>query len=213
MTRHNRRLLEAAARMLLAWAVLAVLTLAAGRELIGSLTHFLALVTEGVSSDFGAVLRWKTGQPRELELVATFVSLDPALRAIGVQPTARFVTSTHLEHVLVPVVLVFTALSAWPVRRWLHRLVLLALGVPAALLSLALTTPFLLAGKVEIVLQQRAQSMGVERPEPFFLTWMLFTESGGRWLVPIVLACVCVWLLEDTLRRRAAARPPPARTR
>ena len=74
-------------------------------------------------------------------------------------------------------------------------MILVLMSVPAAALSLLFTTPFLLVGKIETLLQEYAFNARVVRDEPLYLDWMLFTESGGRWLLPISLGLFCVWLL------------------
>ena len=70
------------------------------------------------------------------------------------------------------------------------------------LLAVALTTPFLLAGKIEMLLQERSALAGIVRAEPAILRWMLFTEGGGRWLLAIVLALLVIALIDVVMPAR-----------
>ena len=98
--------------------------------------------------------------------------------------------------------LLYTVLGAWPQPDWRRRLVVMVAGVPAALLAVALTTPFLLAGKIEMLLQERSALAGIVRAEPAILRWMLFTEGGGRWLLAIVLALLVIALIDVVMPAR-----------
>ena len=59
-----------------------------------------------------------------------------------------------------------------------------------------LTTPLYLAGRVEMLIMQAAAAR--EMPAaPFhssLVLWAVFTEMGGRWLLPIVLAVISIRL-------------------
>ena len=119
-----------------------------------------------------------------------------ALAPLGIYHGAEVKAAIYLEHTLLPVVLLYTVLGAWPQPDWRRRMVVMLAGVPGALLALALTAPFLLAGKIEMLLQERAAAAGVPRAEPAILRWMLFTEGGGRWLLAIVLALVIIAVVD-----------------
>ena len=97
---------------------------------------------------------------------------------------------------IVALYLLYTVLGAWPQPDWRRRIVVMLAGMPGALLALALTAPFLLAGKFEMLLQERASAAGVPRAEPAILRWMLFTEGGGRWLLAIVLALIIIAVVD-----------------
>jgi hypothetical protein len=101
-------------------------------------------------------------------------------------------TGTHLMHTLVPVVIEGSLLMAWPTRRWVERAVLLVFGVPTSILVVGLTGPFVLLGTLEIQLQDWAQQAHVVRHEPLTLTWMIFSEMGGRWVLAVTAAIWCI---------------------
>jgi hypothetical protein len=93
--------------------------------------------------------------------------------------------------VLVPIVILFAALFAWPVDSWRERTVLVALGVPAAIVISAVTVPFLLSGELDAMLIDYAAGAGLVRRAGPTVYWMVFCESGGRWLIPLVAAIFC----------------------
>lgn len=189
-------LLKPALRLLLAWLVLSLAGIFVGQTLVDVMRPLLATVAEGLSDDFSVMTSWRSEQGNALELRATITNPDPQLRGSPLGYGASMTADSHLEHILVPVVLVLALTIAWPVARWQRRVAMLATSVPAALLALLVTTPFLLAGKIEIGLQRQAAALGIERAEPLFLDWMLFTEVGGRWLIPLILAAGCAWFTQ-----------------
>jgi hypothetical protein len=79
---------------------------------------------------------------------------------------------------------------------------LLVLGVPAAFIVTGLTSPFLLAGQVEIALIEFALKEGVIRPEPLIMKWLIFNEMGGRWLLSLLGAIACITYVLRLQRRR-----------
>lgn len=110
----------------------------------------------------------------------------------------EFQAGSHLIHSLVPIIIEMTVLLVWPVKTFKHRLLLLALGMLSVLAVSAAITPALLLGLIEIDFQEAANSIDIARPEPWLLSWMLFCEGGGRWMLPLVAAGLCI-LLQNTI--------------
>ena len=115
-------------------------------------------------------------------------------------PGLELTAGTHLMHTLVPMVIELSILLVWPVNGWRGRISLLALGFVTSLLVLGMTAPFVLLGNLEIYLQELAGQANVQRPESWLLTWMIFCEMGGRWVIPIVAALLCVQLEQSLCR-------------
>jgi hypothetical protein len=188
----RRPLRAAAVRLVAAWCVLSVLGLLAGAPLFRAALPWLEPICAAALPDFASTLRVVEGGP-DAVILLSLQALD-AVRLgaqVVVQPYERLEASTTLLHNLVPPVLLFTALAALPAGGWRQRLLLFALGVPALALVVALTTPLHLAGLVESSFEAAAATLGVPRPTPFSLRWMLFLEGGGRWLLPILVALGC----------------------
>ena len=162
----------------------------------------LALITDTLSETYTAQLSWAPGSRDMVQVTAQLSDGGQALAPLGIYNGAQIKAAIHLEHMLLPVVLMYTVLAAWPQPDWRRRTVVMLAGVPGALLALALTTPFLMAGKIEMLLLERAAAMGVPRAEPGLLRWMLFTEGGGRWLLAIVLALVIIVAIDLVMPAR-----------
>jgi len=154
-----------------------------GDRLIRPVLPFVAAVIEVIQSDYQATLKISNDQPGLIQMQATTRRVIPSIAGRGAKLTA----GVHVSHSLVPLVLLFSFLLAWPVDKLQHRLILLILGIPLSFSLVALTLPFQLAGSLENMFQGYAQQYDVNREKPLLLTWMLFLEVGGRWLLPIVL--------------------------
>lgn len=195
MTRDSKQLLKLVGKLFATWALLSALGALYGQQLVNHSLPLMQGFAQNITDDFYVNLGWQKENSRMLMINANFGIPKTSIRALGINPGATVSAGTNVEHILVPLVLLFTVVICWPVTRWKHRGVLLLLSLPAALLSLVLTTPYLLVGKVEGLLQDQAQQVGVIRDKPLYLDWMLFTEVGGRWLLPICLGLICVWIL------------------
>jgi hypothetical protein len=130
-----------------------------------------------------------------IELLANVVRPIRLSAEKFIPPGSLLSSGTHVVHTMVPIVILFSVLIAWPVRRIRQRVILLVLGLPTLLLVLGLTTPQLLAARVEMKIIEYKLQEGIISPEPFLIQWMIFLETGGRWLLPLVGAVACVSLL------------------
>ena len=195
MTQDSKRLLKLSAKLLVTWALLSALGALYGKALVTASLPLMQNVAQQITDDFYTRFAWDQKEPGMLLIDANFAVPKPSIRALGIQPGATASAGTNVEHILVPVILLFIVIICWPVGQWRSRFILLAMAVPASVMSLIFTTPFLLVGKIETLLQEYAYNANIARAEPLYLDWMLFTESGGRWLLPISLGLACVWLL------------------
>jgi len=109
-------------------------------------------------------------------------------------------SSTHLLHILVPVVIEWSILLVWPVKHWSQRALLITFGLLTASLIVLATLPAILLGLLEISFQQVAMTGKYPRPVPWFLDWMIFCELGGGWLLAIIGAWLCIKLQRILLR-------------
>ena len=187
---------KAALRIALATAATLLVAQLAGHALISALLMPLALITDTLSEVYTARVTWDPAATDMVRITAQLFDGPVALAPLGIYHGAEVKAAIYLEHTLLPVVLLYTVLGAWPQPDWRRRMVVMLAGVPGALLALALTAPFLLAGKIEMLLQERAAAAGVPRAEPAILRWMLFTEGGGRWLLAIVLALIIIAVVD-----------------
>jgi hypothetical protein len=86
------------------------------------------------------------------------------------------------------------------VQHWRQRLLLIGLGLLTSALVVMATLPALLLGKLEISFQDIAESGSNPRAVPWFVDWMVFCEMGGRWLLGIAAAWLCIQLQRRLIR-------------
>ncbi|MEQ8661275.1 MAG: hypothetical protein RLW62_10690 [Gammaproteobacteria bacterium] len=208
-------------RGLLAWAFAIGLGVLAGRAVSDALLPAFALVTEGLSSEYAPLYAWSEEQPDMLVLRADLLTPAAVTRASGVRNGQAVTTGSNLTHMLVPPVIVIALIACWPLSGWRQHAVAAALAAPLAALAVLLTTPFLLAGKVEALLRAYAASAGVARDQSLVYQWMLMSEGGARWALPLLLALVAVTVaarsappapLNDSRTSAPGASPEPRRT-
>ena len=204
MTPDSKQPLKIAAKLLLAWIVLSALGYFYGQHLIDLMLPLMRGFAQNITDDFYINLAWQEENSRMLMIEANFGIPKMSIQALGINPGATVSAGTNIEHILVPLILLFLLVLCWPLTTLKQRGLLLLLSLPAALITLLMTTPFLLVGKVESLLQEQASAMRVVREKPAYLDWMLFTEVGGRWLLPISLGLLCVWLLNAFFIGQAA---------
>jgi hypothetical protein len=197
-------LLALSAKGLLAWLTLSALGWYFG-EIVGQcLLPGFSFIINLICPDFSSLLKLVPDN-HDFSIQLNSIVLQPVhlggkqWLTVGQDMTA----GTHLMHTLVPMIIELSILLVWPVNGWRERLVVLALGLVTSLLILAATAPFVLLGNIEIYLQEMAVEAKVHRPEPWILTWMIFCEMGGRWVLPIVAAFLCIKLQRSILTKSA----------
>ena len=115
-------------------------------------------------------------------------------------PGTEMKSSIHLLHALVPLVIEGIILLVWPVQRGSQRCLLLALGFLTAVLLIMATLPTHFLGQMEISFHNIAVTGSKPRPVLWLVEWMVFCEMGGRWLLGIVAACLCIQAQRELLR-------------
>lgn len=189
------------------WLGLSVLVLTQGSALLAWTLPFQSALIEALQPNHVAILTiTEEGSLPVIQLSPLTVhdrQLSPRhwVPAQTRLPTLR----TDIGHALVPFVVLMTVLISWPAvnpREWMLR-VLAAL--PWSVVMLALTSPVLLAGRLEILLIDAGASVGVTLQQSFLVTLTLFMEIGGRWLIAMVAAIACILLGARLGRRHAAA--------
>jgi hypothetical protein len=182
----RRSLLRALPRLVLAW-----LALTGGVALVGA--H--ALVAVRAPLQFMVELL--------LPGFVTSISVDPhtsggvvidvfAIRPVAISgdhvvtPWVRIQEGVHAGHDFVPAIILLAVLLAWPYRNWRQAVAALAWGVPMAVALVGWVVSVHFAGLLELSLQRVAGHYHEARETPFFLTQMIFLESGGQWLLGLL---------------------------
>lgn len=194
-------LLRLSFSVLLAWSLLSVAGAFLGRYAIEPLMPVISIVSDALASSYTPIV-----VTHDNEIVMTAAVDEPIYvhHNLTVHPGAKMTAKIDVLHVLVPQVLLFTVLFVWPVGSWRERLRLLAMGLPASLAIAGLTVPFLLAGKIDVMLIEDARRAGEDYGTHFLAGWMVVSESGGRWLLPLLIAALCGFRVSSVLGFKSA---------
>ncbi|MEQ1528097.1 MAG: hypothetical protein ABL925_02195 [Methylococcales bacterium] len=188
-----------------AWLVLSGLIWYLGAWLITALFPVTQSVIMLLAPELSSSLHVIESSPGQLN---QFVELSAwTLRPIYlndnqfIAPQTELKVKANLLHVMVPLVIQGSILLVWPVQRLSQRLLLIALGVLTAILVIMAVLPAQLLGNLEISFQDVAITGKNPRAVPGFLDWMVFCELGGRWLLAVASAWLCIqlqrWLLPN----------------
>lgn len=193
-------------RLLGAWLCLSIAGYLGGEKIVELCRPLLGIAISIIGPDYSNALRIvdKAGE-RHLLLDAHALRPIPLGAGITVPPLQALPASASVVHILVPIVILFSVILAWPARNAGERLRMLAYGVPGGLAVLLLTTPAQLVGLIEIALQEYATSHGSPRPTPYVLNWMFLMEGGGNWVLPVGVALLAVAAARRTQERRSKA--------
>ncbi|ATG92601.1 hypothetical protein [Methylomonas koyamae] len=190
---------------LLAWLVLSCFVFYLGEWLAKGLCPLTKAVMISMAPDLSPSLKLAKSAQSQLDysIELTAWVLQPIYLNSNhfIPPQTELKSSAHLIHSFVPLVIEGVILLAWPVQCWQQRLLLIGLGLLTAVLVVMATLPAQLLGKLEIYFQDIAVAGQNPRPVPLFLDWMVFCEVGGRWLLAIVAAWLCVQLQRIFLRK------------
>jgi hypothetical protein len=208
----DRRLLRAVViRVFLAWTALSVGLLVTGPVVFEALRPLFKFTFDLMQPDLDASLRVSQASGHwAVEMQPLVIHPIPLTRDRSLSSGALLGWwSTDLSHNLLPLLIYLSAVIAWPAGGNSERLGRLVVSVPVVLLLLALSAPLVLAGQVEISILREAARWGAARHEPGLVTFLIFMESGGRWLLPLAAAVACVVGVRRVVRR-AALPPTPA---
>lgn len=183
-----------AVRFLLVAALAGGFGVASGRALVETALPILDFIAQAAWPNYvGRFEVVDDAKGSELRFRSTALTNIRVARDAYVPVGARIdPASTSLLHVLVPVVIALAALWAWPVAGGRDRIVRIAATVPLALAALAATAPLSLVALVEIGVRNSLLQSGIAAAESWPIGYLVFLETGGRWLIPIVLAALCV---------------------
>jgi len=180
------------ARILLSWVMLSAIGLWGGRYAIEVMIPPWMLAAETLGTSYIPVLKYKREAQGERLVMTALVTRPIYVRERIALPRGAFIdVSIDALHTLVPFVILLTVLAAWPVASFRQRARLLAAGLAAALGVSMLTTPALLAGRFDLMLIDYAAHTGTKYDTPGVVYWMIFCESGGLWLLPLLAAPLC----------------------
>lgn len=208
------RALRASVRLLLVWCVLCALAIGLGRQALTLALPLYDGVIEVIQDDFVATVQMTHTPDGWVLRMQPFLVRPLRLNADLSMPAGTrlrwFVT--HVDHTLVPPVLLLMVTLALPAARWRELAVRLLLALPVLILVLALTAPVLLAGQVAIMAADLARLAGAPQRQTPLVALMIFMESGGRWLLPLAGGVLCI-ALARRLTGEAGEKKTPGNAR
>ena len=191
-------------KALLAWLALSGLAWYVGAALIIGLFPFIKSIMIILTPELAPSLKLVTSASAQLDYsieLSAWVLRPIYLNAAQYIPQGiDLKSSAHLLHVLVPLVIEGSILLVWPVQRWSQRLCLIVFGLLTAVLVVMAILPSQLLGQMEISFQEVASTGKNPRFVPGFVDWMIFCKMGGRWLLGIAAAWLCIQLQRGLMR-------------
>jgi len=187
--------LEIARRIVLVGLLASAIVSLAGQWLAVAALPVMSLVSQALHPGFYASLDLQTVAPMTVRLTLTAVA--PArVGSFLLVPLGDSITAeAHLAHVLVPAVLPLIVAAAWPVRGPRARVMVMLGSTAIGALAMCVIAPLQLAGLVQSSFESFAEANGIAFEQTTVVSLLLFMESGGRWVLPLIaagLACVTI---------------------
>lgn len=200
----------ACARILGAWLIASLIATTCGEQLLMALEPFFKSIILLVQKDFSPTLEIVNQHGfavlRLLPLTVRPYQLTPDMHL-----REGFIlegVTTSVDHAILPLVILSMLLFAWPFRYGFKEMCLrFVFGLVGAIVVMGVTTPLFLAARVQMNTMIFAAQLGGNPQKPLLIDWMIFTESGGRWLIPIVVGILCVRLSKGILVRQKLTIP------
>ena len=178
--------------MLFTWLLLSALGIASAPQTASALLPFFTDTLNAMSPKFYRYLKVTNNQGNPmLEMTAVISHPIRVTNTLVIPPGKTLTASIHVLHVMVPVIILFTLLCAWPTSQIQQRILFLLFGIPISFIILGITIPALLEGHIEMQLNSIIHSVRGIQGNLFLLNWVVFVEMGGLWLFPIIGALVC----------------------
>jgi len=189
--------IELTLRILLAWLAAALVGICFGQAILTALEPLFRAIILFVQKDFSPVLDIVTQHGAPV-LRLSPLTVRPYQLTSSLHLRAGFMldsVSTSVDHAILPLVILLMGLFVWPVHNGIREIGLrIVSGLAGAVLVSGVTTPLFLVARVQMNTMMYAMRVGANPAHPVLIDWMIFTESGGRWLIPIVVAVICIAL-------------------
>ena len=128
---YNRRLVNISFKLVSVWILLSIVGLVFANEIISPFLPFFATIIDKISPDYTSAV--SIDHYQNADRIMLFANLIHPIRLSGDKyfpPGSALVAGSDVVHTLVPMVLLFTLLLAWPVKKFTERVILLAVGIP-----------------------------------------------------------------------------------
>jgi len=190
-------------RAFAAWLLLSLAGQFWGVGLVSNALPYYETIVEKANPDYHAEIRTEYDEKKH---DTNIVVAATALKALPITPGRSLPggntieASVTVKHTLVPLIILLCTLIAFPLKNLRQTLALCAMAIPAVLLVSAVTTPIQLLGNLEIGFINAAVAAGFNREPSWILDWMLLTEGGARWLIPVLVGIACGGIVRRLVR-------------
>ena len=175
------------------WALVSIAMAILGKSIIEILLPLIQAFINLLTDKFECQLSiFSLSDSSKVQCAATLLK-DIYIAEVPVAPRGyNLAYQTNLIHSLVPIVILFTILFSWPGSEHKEMILLFMLGVIAAMLITILVTAILLIGSIDAQLFEVAQRETIQHLDmPITMKLVIFLETGGRWLLPVIFALFC----------------------
>lgn len=175
------------------WVALSILFYFIGPYIIHFLLPFFSFILNFMSDNHVSVLSINTIDGNQaIQAVTTTIRTIQFTDNLILSPGFQVQPITNVIHNLVPLVIFYSVVLAWPGMILKERIILCLLGVPVSFIMLSILIPTILAGHIESQLLSSAEAqLGRMLETPFIMKLVVFMETGGRWLMPLIMLVLC----------------------
>jgi hypothetical protein len=205
----NRRdLLIFTGKVLLAWSVMTGLIVFAGGFLVTPLFPLFRAVVIAIESGFSPSLKFiPSVDGGQVKLTVWVMQNIPVATGIVIRKGIELTAASHVLHLLVPVVVLLSILTVWPIQDLWQKGLLILLGLLFSIGVLLATAPVLWVALLELPFQEQALAANAQHTAPWFMDWMIFSEMGGALLLALTGVWVCIRLQRWVWRLRTSDLP------
>jgi len=203
-----RRLLRISARAALVWCFGTVTAFIFVRPILSTLIPIWESMIDSMQSDYVGSLRIVGDHGNEKIAMVCTATRTLYLPDGRIVPFLGSIDCAYIDavHALVPIVIFLVTLLGWPTRTGSEMPKRFLAALPLIPCVAAVSAPVALVG-----LENIGRNPSVSGAELGTMTGLfqpfVFMELGGRWLLPLVAAGVCIWLA-DWRSSTAKTRPP-----
>ena len=188
----------------LIWILLTVIVIFFGNKLLIPLLHYFASVANFFID--GYLFEIKTSmvksEPAIIMIVKNLNDITSSENAVLLNSGYTTAIYAHTVNILVPLVILFSLILAWPIKSLKQGTIMIASGIIFLILVLLFTVPFQLFGIFENELNNIALNNQQNYAFSLVHYWQVFCDAGGVWLLAILGAVISIVLGNWQIRQR-----------
>ncbi len=180
-------------KALVIWLTLTLLVIFYGDELLKPFMYFFCVIAEIFTDGYSVNMRSGLKGTEEF-IIMSFTTLKDITLGDSILIKEGLSVSTYRNDVnmLVPLVILFSLILAWPLKSFKQSIVMVASGLINLLIILLATIPFQGIAWLERHLASSAASNNKDYVFSYIYHWGVICDSGGIWLLSIIGAIVSI---------------------